>query len=682
MGEVYRARDPRLGREVAIKVLPEAVRADSDRLRRFEREARAVGGLTHPNIVTVHDVGSDRGVRFVVSELLEGQTLRERMRGTALPADDVLDQGLQVSRGLTAAHEKGIVHRDLKPENLFLTRSGVVKILDFGLAKWTGAEPPIDRGAETASCAATTEPGVVMGTVAYMSPEQLRGEAVGDRSDVFSLGVVLHEMLGGRHPFKGSTPADTMTAILTRDPPELHGLEPAPPTSLLRLLMRCLAKDPGQRPSARELEEGLGRERGLLTPESGTAGMDATRTSWRQTLAAPRRLRMRVWWLAALGLVGVAVGGLAIATRVAGDRNARRAVLGPPPAFSTFARDYWQRELGGPPSVISFDQPGVSLNELFRHTSEAGGINVLVMPGTAGEVRGRYLDLPWPDVLDTELKEHALAWSYSDGAAMIAPPAELRRIWGTDLLLFTVPRPTAGGILETTRALLSGFGRAAALELGNGRAGVIVADSPLHVEYVGAVLARLGLIAEPRRQVVDRMLCVDPAIGAAPQAQHVHFTYAPAAHAPGVSLHWESRDVVQALAEVASAAGKRLRLPAGVSGRATLDLSDIPPEVALHYVLAVNGLECTCDADLVTAYPVRSRADNAVSTVIDIKAPTRAEDLRTGLDDVLLRSPVSDQHGAAAETLEVLPAGNALRFVGRLSTAREIRLIVDAFSER
>src|SRR5213594_1251795 len=215
MGEVYRARDERLGREVAIKVLPASFSADSDRLRRFEQEARAAGVLNHPNITAVYDIGTHEDAPYVVQELLEGETLRAAMAGAKLPPRKAIDYALQIAHGLAAAHEKGIVHRDLKPENLFVTEDGRVKILDFGLAKLTLPETGIAPATEALTETAGTEPGVVLGTVGYMSPEQVRGRPADARSDIFSFGAVLYEMLSGRRAFQGETAADTMTVILT-----------------------------------------------------------------------------------------------------------------------------------------------------------------------------------------------------------------------------------------------------------------------------------------------------------------------------------------------------------------------------------------------------------------------------------------------------------------------------------
>jgi serine/threonine-protein kinase len=258
MGEVYRARDPRLGREVAIKVLPDEL-ARPDRLRRFEQEARAVGALNHPNILTIHDVGSDEGPPYLVTELLEGRTLRERMAGSALPVGEAVGYAVQIAGGLAAAHRKGIIHRDLKPENLFITDDGVVKILDFGLAKVTAPERPVLESVTTETRGLQTQAGTVMGTLGYMSPEQVRGEVVDHRTDIFSLGVVLYEMVAGRRPFAGGTAADTITAILTQDPPALAQVSGDAPAGLEAIIRRCLEKSTDERfGQAQELAQALG----------------------------------------------------------------------------------------------------------------------------------------------------------------------------------------------------------------------------------------------------------------------------------------------------------------------------------------------------------------------------------------------------------------------------------------
>jgi serine/threonine protein kinase/Tol biopolymer transport system component len=246
MGEVYRALDTRLDREVAIKVLPTAFAQDVDRLRRFEQEARATSSLNHPNILTVHDIGTHEGAPYIVAELLEGEELRDRLNAGPLPVKRALDYAQQVAAGLAAAHEKGIVHRDLKPENLFVTKDGRVKILDFGLAKLRPqrSEP---SGSDIATQKQITEAGTVMGTVGYMSPEQVRGQVADHRSDIFSFGVILYEMLTGRRAFLRESMAETMTAILKEEPEEVTEANSQVPPQLVRVVKTCLAKKPDER---------------------------------------------------------------------------------------------------------------------------------------------------------------------------------------------------------------------------------------------------------------------------------------------------------------------------------------------------------------------------------------------------------------------------------------------------
>jgi serine/threonine protein kinase/Tol biopolymer transport system component len=243
MGEVYRARDLRLRRDVAVKVLPAVVSSDPERLRRFEQEAMAAAALNHPNILAVHQLGTYAGTPYLVSELLEGETLRPQIRRGRVAPRRVIDYGVQIAHGLAAAHEKGIVHRDLKPENLFLTTDGRIKILDFGLAKL--AQPGSEHSAPTVG--GETEPGLVMGTVGYMSPEQVRGQATDSRADIFALGAILYEMLTGKRAFHKPTSPETMSAILNEDPPEISQVAPNLPLSLQRMIHRCLEKNPERR---------------------------------------------------------------------------------------------------------------------------------------------------------------------------------------------------------------------------------------------------------------------------------------------------------------------------------------------------------------------------------------------------------------------------------------------------
>jgi serine/threonine protein kinase len=294
MGEVYRARDTRLNRDVALKILPAPMAGNHLAYERFQREARAVAALSHPNILSVHDVGQDGAASFVVFELLHGATLRERLADGPLPVRKAIDYARQTADGLAAAHERGITHRDIKPDNLFVSDDGRVKILDFGLAhaaSMSGAD-------ETQTHAAITDAGTVMGTVGYMAPEQVRGQAVDSRADVFALGCVIYEMCSGQRAFKGATPADTMTAVLTSDPPVLVLTGQPTPPALDRIVRRCLEKAPAERfQSVRDLSFALDALSSLSVTASGAA----------PTLPSATRR----WTLPAAVLAALAVGATA-----------------------------------------------------------------------------------------------------------------------------------------------------------------------------------------------------------------------------------------------------------------------------------------------------------------------------------------------------------------------------------
>src|SRR5271155_3147360 len=292
MGEVYRARDSRLGREVALKILPAAFASDPDRVRRFEQEGRAAAALNPPNIVVIYASGSQDGVFYVATELLEGETLRERLAGAALPVRKAIDYAIQTARGLAAAHAKGITHRDLKPENLFLTKDGLVKILDFGLAKHAAMKSAGTHPTELATQPIETDPGKVLGTVGYMSPEQVRGQVADARSDLFSLGVVLYEMVARKRAFTGESGVEVMNAILKQEPPDLDAT--LPPV-LDRMIRRCLEKKPEERfESARDLAF-------ALESISGTSSGSLERKP-QQIAEKPRR---RYAWM-----IGLAAGAL------------------------------------------------------------------------------------------------------------------------------------------------------------------------------------------------------------------------------------------------------------------------------------------------------------------------------------------------------------------------------------
>jgi eukaryotic-like serine/threonine-protein kinase len=306
MGEVYRARDPALKREVAIKVLPSFVSHDPDRLSRFEQEAQAAAALDHPNILAVYQFGVFDGSPYLVSELLVGESLRQVLQRGPMPARKAVDYAVQIAHGLAAAHEKGIVHRDLKPENFFVTRDGRIKILDFGLAKLI--QPQTDSDGNAPTLTRGTDPGVVMGTAGYMSPEQVRGEAVDHRTDIFAFGAILYEMLSGKRAFRRSTSAETMTAILNDDPPAISQTAANIPPALQRVVNRCLEKNPEQRfHSASDLAFAL-----EALSDSGAAPVVTARPS-----RLPRRA---VLWLIALiaVLLLAALAWFTIANRSSG----------------------------------------------------------------------------------------------------------------------------------------------------------------------------------------------------------------------------------------------------------------------------------------------------------------------------------------------------------------------------
>ena len=301
MGEVYRARDSRLKRDVAVKVLPKALSSDPDRLRRFEQEALATAALNHPNILAVFDIGDNQGSPYVVSELLEGETLRDRLRTGPIPVRKALEYALQVAHGLAAAHEKGIIHRDLKPENLFLTKDGRVKILDFGLAKLTQSEPGAHASLATVSHG--TEAGVVLGTAGYMSPEQVRGQSLDARSDIFSFGAILYEMLSGKRAFHGATPADTMSSILKEEPADLSATNRNISPALERIVHHCLEKNPEARfHSASDIAFDLEHLSGISAGSARVAPVEAAPPSRRNLIGLVGALALALmtlgvgWW--------------------------------------------------------------------------------------------------------------------------------------------------------------------------------------------------------------------------------------------------------------------------------------------------------------------------------------------------------------------------------------------------
>jgi serine/threonine protein kinase len=399
MGEVYRARDPRLGREVAIKVLPSYFCRDVDRLRRFEQEARAAGSLNHPNVLAVYDVGTHEGAPYLVTELLEGATLRDRMAGGAMPMRKATEYAAQVAHGLAAAHDKGIVHRDLKPENIFVCRDGRTKILDFGLAKLTAPEAG-DATATNLDLRDQTGEGVVLGTVGYMSPEQVRGEKADERSDVFSFGAVLYEMLSGQRAFAGGSSADRASAILKEDPPDLRATGRNIPPAMERIVRHCLEKSRDERfQSARDL--GFHLETVLTDSEPNAAASFPLQK---------KRIFPLGWVIAGLAILAAAGAGWWSRGRVPSDhrevsflRLTDFAGIQDSPAFSpdgksvtfvsdsTGSRQIWIRLLaGGPPLQITHDA-GEHLEPRWSQDSAA---IIYYTPPPEGDAQGTLWEVP------------------------------------------------------------------------------------------------------------------------------------------------------------------------------------------------------------------------------------------------------------------------------------------------
>src|SRR5712671_1753954 len=339
MGVVWRARDSKLGRDVAIKVLPASLSENTDRLNRFEQEAQAAGALNHPNILVIHHIGIHDGAPYIVSELLEGETLRDRMAGAALPQRKAIDYALQIARGLAAAHEKGIVHRDIKPDNIFITDDGRVKILDFGLAKLTSAPDGTQSQTEVPTRKVNTDPGTVMGTMGYMSPEQLKSQPADHRSDIFSFGAILYEMLSGKRAFRGDSMAETMSAILREDPPDLSETNKTVSPALERLVHHCLEKNPTERfHSARDLAFAIESLSGSATTSGQTMPISgaAIETGVNRARGISRVLNSARLWMAiaALFLLSLLAVGVMHFNRSSADTRAVRLSFDAPANLS------------------------------------------------------------------------------------------------------------------------------------------------------------------------------------------------------------------------------------------------------------------------------------------------------------------------------------------------------------
>jgi serine/threonine protein kinase/Tol biopolymer transport system component len=382
MGEVYRARDTRLERTVAIKILPAMFSTDSDRLRRFEHEAQAAAALNHAHILAVYDVGTHDGQPYIVSELLEGETLRARLEPGPLPVRKAIDYTVQIAHGLAVAHARGIVHRDLKPDNIFIDASGHVKILDFGLAKLTEREAALAGASVLPTHAPDTQPGVVLGTIGYMSPEQVRGQTADHRADIFALGTVLYEMLSGQRAFRRDTAIDTMTAILKEDPPDLPIADRKIPPGLVRIVDRCLEKNALNRfQSAGDLAFAL---------EALTSPSEETRVASGE-IGSPRTSARLAWTVAVvLSVIALAAGGVATTQYYNREQTVAptlRFLIAPPKG----SRLSLQTRPGAPtPIVIAPDGRNIALVARSANGTDAIWIQPLnaltahVLPGTEG----------------------------------------------------------------------------------------------------------------------------------------------------------------------------------------------------------------------------------------------------------------------------------------------------------
>jgi eukaryotic-like serine/threonine-protein kinase len=433
MGEVYRARDTRLGRDVAVKVLPASFAKDAERLRRFEQEARAAGALNHPNILAIYDLGVQDGAPYLVTELLEGETLRERLRAGSLSVRKALDLAVQAIRGVAAAHDRGIIHRDLKPANIFLTKDGHVKILDFGLAKLIQPDAGAGLGetqspTRTADPVTQTEAGVVLGTVGYMSPEQVRGQPADARSDIFALGTIIYEMLSGQRAFEKDSSADTMAAILKEEPPELSGEGKKIPPAAEHVVRHCLEKNPAERfQSARDLAFDL-------ESLSGASATGARALAAEKDLVQPRSRRFFLTVgtavLLAVGLAGYFLGrGAAVRVptyhQLTFDRgliySARFAVDGP--------SIYYSAAWGGQPVQLYSTNPNSpesrTLNfpqsALFDVSSSEMAISIGCKDLFIGDCEGALARVPISGGAPRQIAEHAVSADWTaDGGEMAA----------------------------------------------------------------------------------------------------------------------------------------------------------------------------------------------------------------------------------------------------------------------
>ena len=519
MGEVYRARDLRLARDVAVKALPGNVAADPDRLQRFAQEARATAALNHPNILAVYDIGAENGLQYVVSELLEGETLKSALQRGALPPRKAVEYGAHIARGLAAAHDRHIVHRDLKPDNIFITREGRAKILDFGLARVLHVAETVDQ-TMTAEATAGTAPGMVLGTIGYMSPEQVRGLTADHRSDIFSFGAVLYEMLSGTRAFRGATAADTMSAILSADPPELESGTGTIPPILDRLVRRCLEKAPDERyQSARDLAFSLEALSTASAGEASTVGLPSVPVD----VAPPTRGPVSGWTRTALVLLaGLVAGGAAVRWTSAPEESAgdtayrqltfrrgeiRSAHFGPDGQGIVYAAD-WE---GHPTSLFTgrvdaIGERSLSIDGQVEDISINGEVALLTNLQRTGHVtRGTLSRMPLAGGAPRAVVEDVGSASWGpDGKQLAIVRAKAQGGWQLEFPLGTVLYETRNWI-ETPRVSSDGT-RVAFLEhppaiAGDNRGHVSVISSGQKTDLTGDYSMLIGLDWHPNGEL-------------------------------------------------------------------------------------------------------------------------------------------------------------------------------------
>ncbi len=643
MGSVYLAREELLQRLVAVKLLSRRLSEDADARARFLREARAMASVEHPHVVRVYGFGEHQGVAYLVMEYIEGATLADRVsRSGRLPVDQAVEIVRQVTQGLRAAWAKGIVHRDLKPSNILVDAVGQTHLADFGLAK------PIE-----ASGTDLTHTGVILGTPAYLSPEQARGEAVDFRSDFYSLGIVFYEMLCGERPFVGRTPIEVMSRHLNEELPSVSSKREDVPPPVARLVAQMVMKEPGARPASHESLLAALEASGPRHPARHHGGSGLV---WRGAMAG------------ALGLALAAWGALTW-TRKA-PPPARSPAAASSLDFEAFARGYWEKS-GGLGEEFSFDSPGADLQDFLKLMTDFTGRNVIVARGVSGKVLGRYRKLPWVLVLNAVMEENHLSWYAFESGIVVAPLADMKRYWGADLLVLPVRVGEADGVLRTVEPLLSGLGSAASARLTQDTAGILVSDAPVRIAYVASVLEQLGLSKHFSSITLDRMQCSDPDGPSTGQATHVTFGFPETGGMSRVAtFDWKDAKRDDILGDMARTAGYSVRSSGNAASGNTFKLVELPVGVAWNLVLATNKLDFSCDGTMLDVYPAGS-PQRAGLRIAPIPPRADADALAAALRETLL---------GPSESIEPLPAGNALRFEGRPSTGRRVLFALDQLS--